>query len=65
MSGGRSRPVEVSDNVLDGQDGRADAAHEQDQHPDRIQVGRDKPEHADDEPQHDDQGYRCYVVSTQ
>ena len=47
-SGGRSAAAEVPGEVLAGQDGDADAADEEDQHPDGVQVGRDQPERADD-----------------
>src|SRR5258708_19193412 len=60
-SGGRSPAAEVPDEILAGQDGGADAADEEDQHPDGVQVGRDQPERADDQPEQDDHGYRSYV----
>ena len=47
-SGGRSAAAEVPDEVLADQDGDADTADEEDQHPDGVQVGRDQPERADD-----------------
>jgi hypothetical protein len=40
-SGGTSPAAEVPDEVLAGQDGDADAAEEEDQHPDGVQVGLD------------------------
>ena len=58
LSGGRSSAAEVPDKVLAGQDGGADAAEEEDQHPDGVQVGLDQPERADDQPEQDDQGHR-------
>jgi hypothetical protein len=40
--------AEVADEVLAGQDGDADAAEEEDQHSNGVQVGLDQPERADD-----------------
>ena len=60
-SAGRSPAADVADEVLADQDGDADAAEEEDQHPDGIQVGLDKPERADDQPEQDDQGNRSDV----
>ena len=59
-SAGRSPAADVSDEVLGGQDGGADAADEEDQHPDGVQVGRDQPKRAEDQPEQDDQGNRSY-----
>ncbi len=60
-SGGRSPTADVPDEVIAGQDGGADAADEEDQHPDGVQVGRCQPERADDQPEQDDQSHRCDV----
>jgi DNA-binding transcriptional LysR family regulator len=53
--------AEEPDQVLAGQGGGADAAEEEDQHPDRVEVGLDQPEHADHQPEQDDQGHRADV----
>jgi DNA-binding transcriptional LysR family regulator len=53
--------AEEPDQVLAGQGGGADAAEEQDQHPDRVEVGLDQAEHADHQPEQDDQGHRADV----
>jgi DNA-binding PadR family transcriptional regulator len=53
--------AEVADEVLADQDGGADAAEEEDQHPDGVQVGLDQPEHADDQPEQDDKSDRSGV----
>lgn len=63
-SGGRSPAAGIPDEVLAGQDGDADAADEEDQHPNGVQVGRDQPEGADDQPKQDDQGNRCDVSAS-
>src|SRR5260370_27945439 len=53
-SGRRSPAAEVPDEVLAGQDGGADAAEAEDHHPHGVQVGRDQPESAVDQPDHDE-----------
>jgi DNA-binding transcriptional LysR family regulator len=53
--------AEEPDQVLAGQGGGADAAEEEDQHPDRVEVGLDQPEHADHQPEQDDQGHRADI----
>jgi DNA-binding transcriptional LysR family regulator len=53
--------AEEPDQVLAGQGGGTDAAEEEDQHPDRVEVGLDQPEHADHQPEQDDQGHRADV----
>lgn len=63
LSGGRPAAADVPDEVLAGQDGGADAANEQDQHPDGVEAGRDQPERADDQPEQDDQGNRSDVFA--
>lgn len=61
LSGGRPAGGEVSDEVLAGQDGGADAAEKKDQDSDGVQVGLDQPERADDQPKQYDQGHRSDV----
>jgi hypothetical protein len=53
--------AEEPDEVLAAQGGSADAAEEEDQHPDRVEVGLDQPEHADHQPEQGDQGHRAHV----
>ena len=55
--------AEEPDQVLAAQGGGADAAEEEDQHPDRVEVGLDQPEHADAESEQDDQGDRPDVAA--
>lgn len=63
-SGGWSPAADVPDEVRADQDGDADATNEEDQHPDGVQVGRDQPERADDQPEQDDQGNRSDVSAS-
>src|SRR6185312_16633073 len=53
--------AEVPDEVRAHQDSGADAAEEQEQHPDGVEVGLNQPECADDQPEQDDQGHRSNV----
>jgi DNA-binding transcriptional LysR family regulator len=53
--------AEEPDEELARQRGGADAAKEEDQHPDRVEVGLDQPEHADHQPEQDDHGHRADV----
>jgi DNA-binding transcriptional LysR family regulator len=53
--------AEEPDEELARQGGGADAAKEEDQHPDRVEVGLDQSEHADHQPEQDDQGHRADV----
>jgi hypothetical protein len=53
--------AEEPDQELARQGGGAHAAEGEDQHPDGVQVGLDQPEHADHQPEQDDQGHRADV----